>query len=141
MLPKNIVSDGHGPWTTESEVSPSMKSTDGSSDATLSIDDSSSYTDSEPDYTKVELHGIPSPGSLTCPACGYRPFYCAESPASGGNAGMDALEELRLLNDQIRDISRVCNAVAAGDLTQKITVPAQGDLMVQLKPLTQWWTT
>ncbi|KAF8147560.1 hypothetical protein K438DRAFT_1626107, partial [Mycena galopus ATCC 62051] len=33
----------------------------------------------------------------------------------------------------IRDISRVCNAVAAGDLTQKITVPAQGDLMVQLK--------
>lgn len=30
-------------------------------------------------------------------------------------------------------MSRVCNAVATGDLTQKITVPVQGDLMVQLK--------
>ncbi|KAJ7717457.1 hypothetical protein B0H16DRAFT_1610951, partial [Mycena metata] len=47
---------------------------------------------------------------------------------------MDALEELRLLKDQVvRDVSRVCNAVAPGDLTQKITVPVQGDLMVQLK--------
>jgi hypothetical protein len=46
---------------------------------------------------------------------------------------MDALEELRLLKDQVRDVSRVCNAVATGDLTQKITVPVQGDLMVQLK--------
>ncbi|KAJ7700938.1 hypothetical protein B0H16DRAFT_1834390, partial [Mycena metata] len=33
----------------------------------------------------------------------------------------------------VRDVSRVCNAVATGDLTQKITVPVQGDLMVQLK--------
>ncbi|KAJ7718148.1 hypothetical protein B0H16DRAFT_1337606, partial [Mycena metata] len=47
--------------------------------------------------------------------------------------GMDALEELRLLKDQVRDVSRICNAVATGDLTQKITVPVQGDLMVQLK--------
>ncbi|KAJ7030948.1 hypothetical protein C8F04DRAFT_960999, partial [Mycena alexandri] len=47
--------------------------------------------------------------------------------------GMDALEELRLLKDQVRDVSRVCNAVVTGDLTQKITVPVQGDLMVQLK--------
>ncbi|KAJ7127901.1 hypothetical protein C8R44DRAFT_667282 [Mycena epipterygia] len=46
---------------------------------------------------------------------------------------MDALEELRLLKDQVRDVSRVCNAVATGDLTQKIIVPVQGDLMVQLK--------
>jgi hypothetical protein len=34
---------------------------------------------------------------------------------------------------QVRDVSRVCNAVATSDLTQKITVPVQGDLMVQLK--------
>ncbi|KAJ7482770.1 hypothetical protein FB451DRAFT_1394070 [Mycena latifolia] len=33
----------------------------------------------------------------------------------------------------VRDVSRVCNAVATGDLTQKIIVPVQGDLMVQLK--------
>ncbi|KAJ6513481.1 hypothetical protein C8R45DRAFT_1154877 [Mycena sanguinolenta] len=34
---------------------------------------------------------------------------------------------------QVHDVSRVCNAVATSDLTQKITVPVQGDLMVQLK--------
>ncbi|KAJ7021821.1 hypothetical protein C8F04DRAFT_1273230 [Mycena alexandri] len=33
---------------------------------------------------------------------------------------------------QVHDVSRVCNAVATGDLTQKITVPVQGDFMVQL---------
>ncbi|KAJ7266089.1 hypothetical protein C8J57DRAFT_384459 [Mycena rebaudengoi] len=84
-----------------------------------------------------------SPGRFACPACGHRPrhpFDYAEGPgdvpASGANAapqGTDALEELRLLNAQVRDVSRVCNAVAAGDLTQKITVPVQSDLMVQLK--------
>ncbi|KAJ7279447.1 hypothetical protein C8J57DRAFT_1712509 [Mycena rebaudengoi] len=87
--------------------------------------------------------------SHTCPACGHRPLIplsddrYAESPGvvpAGGalasaasQGGMDALEELRLLKDQVRDVSRVCNAVATGDLTQKITVPVQGDLMVQLK--------
>ncbi|KAJ7191378.1 hypothetical protein GGX14DRAFT_39908 [Mycena pura] len=47
--------------------------------------------------------------------------------------GMDAVEELRLLKEQLRDVSRVCKAVAMGDLTQEITVPVQGDLMVELK--------
>ncbi|KAJ7440356.1 hypothetical protein B0H11DRAFT_2293007 [Mycena galericulata] len=90
----------------------------------------------------------------TCPACGHRAYHVngdaaggyvgyAESPGvvpTGGalasaasQGGMDALEELRLLKDQVRDVSRVCNAVATGDLTQKITVRVQGDLMVQLK--------
>ncbi|CAK5277952.1 unnamed protein product [Mycena citricolor] len=86
-------------------------------------------------------------GPLTCPACGHRPLHRVwdqgESPGvvANGSAlanlvkqgGMDALEELRLLKDQVRDVSRVCNAVATGDLTQKIIVPVQGDLMVQLK--------
>ncbi|KAF8169413.1 hypothetical protein K438DRAFT_1983234 [Mycena galopus ATCC 62051] len=58
-LPKNIVSDGHGLWTIESEVSPSVKSTDVFSDATLSIDDSSSYTDSEPDYHHQKRKRLP----------------------------------------------------------------------------------
>ena len=31
------------------------------------------------------------------------------------------------------DVARVCNAVACGDLSQKITVPVHGDVMVQLK--------
>ncbi|KAG5340861.1 Hybrid signal transduction histidine kinase J [Termitomyces sp. T112] len=42
-------------------------------------------------------------------------------------------QELQLLKDQVQDIARVCNAVARGDLSQKITVPVQGVVMVQLK--------
>ncbi|KAJ7666798.1 hypothetical protein DFH06DRAFT_1085968 [Mycena polygramma] len=111
---------------------------------TARINDGFSYT-SYPTSTSYTSQG--SPGPLTCPACGHRPIYgagdYAESPGvvpAGGalasaasQGGMDALEELRLLKDQVRDVSRVCNAVATGDLTQKITVPVQGDLMVQLK--------
>ncbi|KAJ7435071.1 hypothetical protein FB451DRAFT_1465693 [Mycena latifolia] len=54
---------------------------------------------------------------------------------AANQGGLDALEEVRLLKDQVRDVSRVCNAVATGDLTQNIIVPVQGDLMVQLKKL------
>jgi osomolarity two-component system sensor histidine kinase NIK1 len=46
---------------------------------------------------------------------------------------MSAVEELRLLKAQVQDVARVCKAVADGDLTQKITVPVQGPVMVQLK--------
>ena len=48
-------------------------------------------------------------------------------------SGMSAVEELRLLKAQVSDVARVCKAVTDGDLTQKITVPVQGPLMVQLK--------
>ncbi|KAG1880958.1 hypothetical protein F4604DRAFT_1749032 [Suillus subluteus] len=48
-------------------------------------------------------------------------------------SGMTAVEELRLLKAQVSDVARVCNAVARGDLSQKITVPVQGVVMVQLK--------
>ncbi|KAJ7619459.1 hypothetical protein FB45DRAFT_839951 [Roridomyces roridus] len=97
---------------------------------------------------ETETNGDYTTPMGTCPACGHRPLVgayadYAESPGvvpTGGalasaatQGGMDALEELRLLKDQVRDVSRVCNAVATGDLTQKITVPVQGDLMVQLK--------
>ncbi|KAJ7466206.1 hypothetical protein B0H11DRAFT_2307535 [Mycena galericulata] len=63
----------------------------------------------------------------TYPACGHR-AQPSVVPAGGALAsaasqgGMDALEELRLLKDQVRDVSRVCNAVVTGDLTQKITL-------------------
>jgi methyl-accepting chemotaxis protein len=46
---------------------------------------------------------------------------------------MSAVEELRLLKAQVQDVARVCNAVARGDLSMKITVPVQGVVMVQLK--------
>lgn len=39
---------------------------------------------------------------------------------------MSAVEELRLLKAQISDVARVCNCVARGDLTQKITDPVWG---------------
>ena len=45
----------------------------------------------------------------------------------------EPLEELRLLKSQLGDIARVCNAVARGDLSHKITMPVQGIIMVQLK--------
>lgn len=48
-------------------------------------------------------------------------------------SGMSAMEELKLLKTQVQDVSRVCQAVARGDLSQKITVPVQGVVMVQLK--------
>ncbi|KAJ3930156.1 MAG: histidine kinase [Lentinula lateritia] len=66
-----------------------------------------------------------------------------ESPsvvASGGplataalESGLSAVEELRLLKQQVQDVARVCKAVADGDLSQKITVPVQGMVMVTLK--------
>jgi hypothetical protein len=46
---------------------------------------------------------------------------------------MSAVEELKLLKAQVQDVARVCKAVADGDLSQKITVPVQGVVMVQLK--------
>lgn len=49
------------------------------------------------------------------------------------HSGMSAVEELQSLKAQVRDIARVCNVVAGGDLSQKITVPVQGAVLVRLK--------
>ena len=51
-------------------------------------------------------------------------------------SGMSAIEELRLLKAQVQDVACVCNAVARGDLSQKITVPVQG--VVSRMSLTPW---
>ncbi|KAK0245346.1 two-component histidine kinase Le.nik1-like protein [Armillaria nabsnona] len=48
-------------------------------------------------------------------------------------SGLSAVEELKLLKDQVQDVARVCNAVANGDLSQKITVEVRGAVMVSLK--------
>lgn len=96
--------------------------------------------------------------SLSCPICGraasdsisvskiasaFRACSTSSSPLvvpPGGplataayESGMSAVEELHLLKAQVQDVARVCNAVALGDLSQKITVPVQGVVMVQLK--------
>ena len=50
--------------------------------------------------------------------------------AAAFESGMSAVEELKLLKAQVQDVARVCNAVARGDLSQKITVPVQRVVMV-----------
>ncbi|KAH6905754.1 hypothetical protein BKA70DRAFT_1291834 [Coprinopsis sp. MPI-PUGE-AT-0042] len=55
------------------------------------------------------------------------------TPASEDASPLSATEELQLLKAQVQDVARVCNAVARGDLSQKIMVPVQGVVMVQLK--------
>jgi osomolarity two-component system, sensor histidine kinase NIK1 len=66
---------------------------------------------------------------------GSSPLVVPSGPlaAAAFESGMSAVEELRLLKAQVQDVARVCNAVARGDLSQKITVPVQGVVMVQLK--------
>ncbi|KAG9021381.1 hypothetical protein FRB95_002292, partial [Tulasnella sp. JGI-2019a] len=65
-------------------------------------------------------------GSYLCPSCGRPPTAAFES-------GLSAVEELQLLKASVQDVARVCKAVAAGDLTKKITVTVQGSVMVELK--------
>ena len=52
---------------------------------------------------------------------------------AASESDMGAVEELRLLKAQISDVARVCNAVAHGDLSQKVTVPVQGVVMIQFR--------
>lgn len=82
-----------------------------------------------------------------CPACGRTLSEFSQmalsSPmiippngalaAAAFESGISAVEELRLLKAQVQDVARVCGAVACGDLSQKITVPVHGDVMVKLK--------
>ena len=46
---------------------------------------------------------------------------------------LSAMDKLKLLKTQVQDVSRVCQAVARGDLSQKITLPVEGNVMIQLK--------
>lgn len=94
---------------------------------------------------------------IVCPTCNARvldyatiskiaSFGAKVSPgspsvvATGGpldtaarESGMNAVDELRLLKAQVQDVARVCNAVAQGDLSQKITVEVRSVVMVRLK--------
>ncbi|EKM59186.1 uncharacterized protein PHACADRAFT_249456 [Phanerochaete carnosa HHB-10118-sp] len=45
---------------------------------------------------------------------------------------MEPREELRLLKAVVSDVCRVCNAVAQGDLSRRITLPVVEVVMVQL---------
>jgi len=84
--------------------------------------------------SSVNGHGVAGPGSYQ-PSPDGSPLVVPPGPLSAAafESGMSAVEELRLLKAQVQDVARVCKAVADGDLTQKITVPVQGPVMVQLK--------
>jgi len=61
-------------------------------------------------------------------------FYNAIETDNSSLGSSPLVEELNLPKAQVQDVARVCNAVARGDLSQKITVPVQGVVMVQLIP-------
>ena len=86
---------------------------------------------------------------VSCPLCGSTSDSIAVSDVSSAfktssspdfplidapfESDMGAVKELRLLKAQISDVARVCNAIAHGDLFQKVTVPAQGVVMIQFR--------
>ncbi|KAK7692991.1 hypothetical protein QCA50_004633 [Cerrena zonata] len=84
---------------------------------------------------------------VTCPHCGHgftfntsnsttvelitgeplsSPVVVPPSPlaAAAYESGMSIVEEPKLLKQQVQDVSRACNAVARGDVSQKITGPS-----------------
>jgi len=89
------------------------------------------------------------PAWTNCPKCGRLPPPTTMEPVSFASTEeeltylrsqreelqslREQVQELQLLKDQVQDVARVCNAVARGDLSQKITVVVQGVVMVQLK--------
>jgi osomolarity two-component system sensor histidine kinase NIK1 len=80
-----------------------------------------------PHTSSQDLQSSPDPRLLLIPP--------GPLSAAAFDSGTSAVEELRLLKAQLPDVAHVCEAVANGDLTQKITVPVQGPLMVQIKDL------
>ena len=130
---------------------------------TISLDGLSSNLDAAKMFAWTHHNGISTSAPSTshadhvmCPTCGKSitdtitmskiassfsgspsgsPLVVPPGPlaAAAFESGMSAVEELRLLKAQVQDVARVCNAVARGDLSQKITVPVQGVVMVQLK--------
>ncbi|KAF6745431.1 hypothetical protein DFP72DRAFT_51964 [Ephemerocybe angulata] len=61
-----------------------------------------------------------------------RPFLSFDSTNPTSRDDALASLELNLLKRQVQDVTRVCSAVALGDLTQSLSVPALGSEMVHL---------
>ncbi|KAF8884643.1 hypothetical protein BD779DRAFT_1674025 [Infundibulicybe gibba] len=108
-------------------------------------------------HTSIDPSGAFTPNSVNahCPTCGRSALsglppsssaqWDKDAESSVSNASsplvapmgfdieMSAAEELKLLRLQVQDVTRVCNAVAHGDLGQIVIVPVQGVVMVQFK--------
>lgn len=142
----------HAPHLPDRAMSPMTISLDGLRSA-IDRPNGSLRTASGPSYSAPPT----SHDLVSCPLCGravtdsisvgrissaFRSSVSSGSPLvvppgplvnAAFESGMSAVEELRLLKTQVQDVARVCNAVARGDLSQKITVHVQGVVMVQLK--------
>ena len=82
---------------------------------------------------------------MKCPICSRSTALTSTSPTTttlistlnppmdGRDSPLSPEKELELLRAQVRDIARVCRAVAMGDLENKITVPVEGPIMSELK--------
>jgi hypothetical protein len=88
---------------------------------------------------------------MRCPTCSRSATSSSTSPTTttlvsnptstsntiattdGRDSPLSPEKELELLRAQVRDIARVCRAVAMGDLENKITVPVEGPIMSELK--------
>jgi len=88
---------------------------------------------------------------MRCPNCSRSTLSASTSPTAttttliphsnsnsttttdGRDSPLSPEKELELLRAQVRDIARVCRAVAMGDLENKITVPVEGPIMSELK--------
>jgi HAMP domain-containing protein len=73
--------------------------------------------------------------SLKTSSSSGTPLVVPPSPPSNTAFETDksAVDELRLVKAQVSDIVRVCDAVARGDLSHKITVPVQDAFMAKVK--------
>ncbi len=84
-----------------------------------------------------------TPKPTVCPTCSRHLSDSSEvatrDPLNRSDNTMTAEKELELLKAQVSDIARVCKAVAAGDLTQKIIVRVEGHIMVELKGVWSMW--
>ena len=78
----------------------------------------------------VRMVTFPDVGSTLYPD--YKPDRPSVATAAKKD-DLSAIEVLKLLKMQVQDVSRVCLAVACSDLSQKITVPVKGNIMIQLK--------
>jgi osomolarity two-component system, sensor histidine kinase NIK1 len=129
---------------------------DGKSDDDRTMSTSHKSTVVASQMTSFSAPSISRADHIVCPTCGntiidtiaqintppnfavspsYLPLIVPPTPLSTEptEPALPTLEELRLLKSQLGDVARVCNAVARGDLSHKITVPVHGTVMVQLK--------
>ena len=74
-----------------------------------------------------------------------RPLQSTSTPGplttAAKEGGLSAMMELKLLKTQVQGVSCICQVVACGDLLQKITVPVEGNVIIQHKEVSNTGTS